>query len=177
MICPSCMNDVMDGSIMCPICGEPIERMPSYSGPSYMDLQPVKKKTNVTAIMILIIAIAVISIGGIIAYNVINKKDSANKYDGKYKFVQAETMGMVVSAELLSLSGYDASNMYLEITGNQVKFIGWDDFGVPIAGVAEIKIEDGTVTMSGNGRTLSGTIEDGTFVIYSGEGSLTFQKE
>ena len=25
MICPSCMNDVMDGSIMCPICGEPIE--------------------------------------------------------------------------------------------------------------------------------------------------------
>ena len=78
MICPSCMNDVMDGSIMCPICGEPIERMPSYSGPSYMDLQPVKKKTNVTAIMILIIAIAVISIGGIIAYNVINKKDSAN---------------------------------------------------------------------------------------------------
>lgn len=67
--------------------------------------------------------------------------------------------------------------MYLEITDNQVKFIGWDDFGVPIAGVAEIKIEDGAVTMSGNGRTLSGTIEDGTFVIYSGEGSLTFQKE
>lgn len=199
MICPNCNSEIADNSIMCPICGEAVSQRPSYMGPaysdgnygmnannggfynepqmSYMDLQPAKKKSNPTAIIIALIALVAVIVGGIFFYRAVLNKDK-NAYDGKYKFEAVYVDGMTVDSALFATAGYDTTNMYLEIKGETVKFTGWESFGLPMTGEATIKIDSkGQVTLKGNGQTLTGQIKDDRLTISSGGGEMSFVKE
>lgn len=188
MICPSCESEVADSSIMCPICGEPVAKRPSYFGLSYgdvdysndrsLDIKPVKKQTNIMSIIIGVLALVIVVLGGMYLYkNVINK---AHKYDGKYTFDSVYYQGQSISEDFYSqATGFDFSGYYIKIDGKKA-YMGWDTFGDIEVQIPEFENNNGKIKLLMGDSEFTGTIHGKELTLHvkdeGVEGDIVFKR-
>lgn len=156
MNCPNCGAEVPAGSVMCPVCGNPVVAQPNMpygaptpAQPEYMDLTPMKKKSS--PLIGIIVAIAAIVAVLLVGYFVLG-----GKYTGTYKLteVSVSAYGITESLGEEELMANGMGNVSLKVTFNRCKFKGLESYS--LTGPYKFKISGEKVTITGSDGSIYG---------------------
>lgn len=173
MNCPSCGTEVSAGSIMCPVCGEPVVSQPAMSygapapsAPEYVPLAPARKKSPFAGVVITLAIVAAVLIAAFFVFG--------GRYSGTYELdsvvIEASDASQTVSKEELALYGlYDVS---IKVSFTRCKFTGLDEFG--LTGPYKFKISGDNVKITGSNDSINGSYDkdDRTIAISDEENGM-----
>ena len=157
MNCPSCGAEVPAGSVMCPVCGNPVAAQPTMNydapaQPSYVEPSPVPaKKSPLVGIIIAVVALVAVFLVGFFLLG--------GKYTGTYKLyeVSVSAYGMTETVTEDDLAAYGMGNVSLKVTFNRCKFKGLETYS--LTGPYKFKISGEKVTITGSDGSVYGTYD------------------
>lgn len=175
MFCQSCGTEVPNGVAFCPTCGNQMSQGDSaadmfsqpYQQPvggtsgtlgqqPYVATKPKKNTGAIVAIIISILAVLGLAAFLVIKFVVLKDDDESKDvdYNGRYKLESMVQGGMTVTADMLSVYGFE---MYIEIDGT--KLTG-DLMGEHVEGTVEDN--DGELSLTFSGKPAVGTYNSST---------------
>ncbi|MDD6326987.1 MAG: zinc ribbon domain-containing protein [Lachnospiraceae bacterium] len=177
MNCPNCGSEFPEGSVMCPVCGNPVASNPTAGynqpapAPSYVEPTPIKTKKSspIVSIVIAVVAVAAIFLLGFFVLG--------GRYMGTYKItsvnITGEAYGQVIdetySASDLSALGLE--DMALKVTfNNRCRFLNAESYG--LTGPYKFKVSGDKVTITGSDGSVYGKYENGKISISEEEDGL-----